>query len=99
MLDRPGLLAAGPPIFTCTTNKSISDLAGSQMASLQTLYRGSQASQSQHGYCKPDQQSGAFEGLDIQQGGYECLKGTNKLLRLGSDQCLCFSEHQRPETV
>jgi len=25
------------PIFTCTTNKSISNLAGSQMASLQTF--------------------------------------------------------------
>lgn len=67
MLDRPGLLAAGPPIFTCTTNKSISNLAGSQMASLQTLdivghrpLKASMATVSQ-----------TFEGLDIQQGGYE----------------------------
>lgn len=50
-------------------------------------------------YCTTGACSGPLKTCTFNKQLNEWLKGTNKLLRLCSNQCLCFYPHQRPQSV
>lgn len=51
------------------------------------------------GYCTTGACSSPLKTYTFNKQLNEWLKGTNKLLRLCSDQCLCFHPHQRLQPV
>lgn len=51
------------------------------------------------GYCTTGACSSPLKTYTFNKQLNEWLKGTNKLLRLCSNQCLCFHPHQRPQSV
>lgn len=51
------------------------------------------------GYCTTGACSYPLKTYTFNKQLNEWLKGTNKLLRLCSNQCLCFHPHQRPQSV
>lgn len=51
------------------------------------------------GYCTTGACSNPLKTYTFNKQLNEWLKGTNKLLRLCWNQCLCFHPHQRPQSV
>lgn len=88
-----------PLIFPCTANKSISNLRKKKPDGPLTTHYRPGCSQGLLGYCTTRACSSPLKTYTFNKQLNEWLKGTNKLLRLCSDQCLCFHSHQRHHPV
>lgn len=86
-------------ICPCTSNKSISNLRNRKPDGPSTTHRGQGALSVSSATVTPAHAASPLKAYTFNKPLNEWLKGTNKLLRLCSNLCLCFHRHQRPHSV
>lgn len=86
-------------IYPCTSNKSISNLRNRKPDGPSTTHRGQDPLRASSATVTLAHAASPLKAYTFNKQLNEWLKGTNKLLRLCSNQCLCFHLHQRPHSV